>query len=95
MCILLNALIFVLQDDKWYLLLCLVLGNAQQSHAVTGKHSEGTLKSESHGKHSNPHKNKRNPNIYSYRTRDSISTILTTDVHGEENVSEHGHICIF
>jgi len=26
---------------------------------------------------------------------DSISTILTTDAHSEENVSEHGHICIF
>jgi len=33
---------------------CLVLGNAQQSHATTGKHSEGTPKSESYGKHSNP-----------------------------------------
>jgi len=32
---------------------------------------------------------KWNPNKYSYGTRESISTILTTDVHSEENVSEH------
>jgi hypothetical protein len=38
---------------------------------------------------------KLNPNKYSYGTHDSTSTILTTDAHIKENVSEHGHVCIF
>jgi hypothetical protein len=62
---------------------------------LTGKHSEGSPKSESQENILTLVQSKWNPNKYSYGPHNSISTIITTDVHSETNVSEHGHMCTF
>jgi hypothetical protein len=60
---------------------------------LTGKHSEGSPKSESQENILTLVQSKQNPNKYG--PHNSISTITTTDVHSEKKVSEHGHICTF